>query len=274
MPIDMLSATVLDRLQRASSNLGPKVGSIDLAQLSQNMTEVDGSDVQTLQTLGITIHGRKDCKIVLQDTSTLCGRISIHNTGANNCFLFNNKKGSGAANVTLRTHGSECTALICDLSVSPLNIFDVFFRSNEQLLYFGEGSTSVGVRVELQGTGRTVAIGDDCMLSSDVWIRNHDMHTIFVVDSEEITNMDPLDVIIEKHVWLGFDSLIFGARRIGFGSIVGTRALVRQELPALVLAVGIPARVIRNGVSWCRQVRSVDEATLAYLKTLKDIPGP
>ena len=55
---------------------------------------------------------------------------------------------------------------------------DVFLRSDAQFLFWGRSSTAVGFNMELEGTGQGVAIGDDALISSGVWIRNYDMHAI------------------------------------------------------------------------------------------------
>jgi len=40
--------------------------------------------------------------------------------------------------------------------------------------------------------------------------------------------------------------------RIGMGTIVGARSIVKGEVPPRVLVAGAPARVIREGTSWGR----------------------
>jgi len=37
---------------------------------------------------------------------------------------------------------------------------------------------------------------------------------------------------------------------IGDGAVIGARAVVTKDVPANALAVGAPARVIRDGVTW------------------------
>jgi serine acetyltransferase len=44
------------------------------------------------------------------------------------------------------------------------------------------------------------------------------------------------------------------------GSVIGARALVRQPLPRRVAAVGTPARVLRQEVSWGRDLSGMTDA--------------
>ncbi len=45
--------------------------------------------------------------------------------------------------------------------------------------------------------------------------------------------------------------IVSGNVEIGAGSVVGARSVVRnQKVPEQVLVAGVPARVIREGVTW------------------------
>jgi serine acetyltransferase len=48
--------------------------------------------------------------------------------------------------------------------------------------------------------------------------------------------------------------------RIGMGTIVGARALLKGQAPPRVVMAGTPARVIREGVSWGRHPYQMTEA--------------
>jgi acetyltransferase-like isoleucine patch superfamily enzyme len=59
----------------------------------------------------------------------------------------------------------------------------------------------------------------------------------------------PLDfgrVVIERDVWIGANATILPGVRIGTGTVVGAGAVVSRDLPARVLALGVPARPVRN----------------------------
>ena len=95
------------------------------------------------------------------------------------------------------------------------------------------------------------------------------MHTIFDTDSLVWLNSVKTDIVLEQHVWLGFEAVLGGALRIGFGAIVGARAFVTRDVPEQALAAGLPAKLVRRGVSWCRSDHGPQPATLKRLEALR-----
>ena len=139
--------------------------------------------------------------------------------------------------------------------------------NDRQLFYFGAGSTSNGLEVAIQGDGRCVLVGEDCMFSHGVWIRNSDMHTIFDLERMEKSNRE-VDIVVEPHVWVGQDALLMKCKTIGLGSIIGARSLVRGDVEPFTLAAGVPARTVKKRVSWDRGL-VVRRETLEFLRTFE-----
>lgn len=46
--------------------------------------------------------------------------------------------------------------------------------------------------------------------------------------------------------------------KIDDGSIIGARSLVKSKIPNNCIAVGVPARVVRRNVAWCRNDHALD----------------
>ncbi|MFZ4215887.1 acyltransferase, partial [Pantoea endophytica] len=59
-------------------------------------------------------------------------------------------------------------------------------------------------------------------------------------------------------VWLGENVTIQKGITIGKNSIIGSRALVTKTIPPGSLAVGIPAKIIRENVRWQRALFPMD----------------
>jgi len=55
-----------------------------------------------------------------------------------------------------------------------------------------------------------------------------------------------LPVTIEEDCWLGTGAIVLPGVSIGRGSIIGAGAVVTKDIPPLSLAVGVPARVVRQ----------------------------
>jgi maltose O-acetyltransferase len=53
-------------------------------------------------------------------------------------------------------------------------------------------------------------------------------------------------VTIEEDCWLGTGAIVLPGVRIGSGSIIGAGAVVTKDIPPMSIAVGVPARVIRQ----------------------------
>jgi acetyltransferase-like isoleucine patch superfamily enzyme len=91
-----------------------------------------------------------------------------------------------------------------------------------------------------------VEIGDDCMLAEMVSIRDHD-HAFRRTDlpyREQGHISAP--VRIGRNVWLGAKVTVVKGVTIGDNVVVGANAVVTRNLPANVVAAGVPARVIRR----------------------------
>lgn len=90
-------------------------------------------------------------------------------------------------------------------------------------------------------------IGDDCMFSRNVNILTSDGHPIF---HNEIRINPAQSIIIEDHVWLADDVTVLKGISIGEGSVVGIHSLVSKSIPRHSIAVGIPAKAIKDGINW------------------------
>lgn len=53
-------------------------------------------------------------------------------------------------------------------------------------------------------------------------------------------------IVIEDNVWLGGGAIVLPGVTIGENSVIGAGAVVTKDIPANVVAVGNPARVIRS----------------------------
>jgi len=55
--------------------------------------------------------------------------------------------------------------------------------------------------------------------------------------------------IIDRDVWIGVNALILGGAKIGHGACIGAGSVVKKEIPPYAIAVGSPARVIKQRFS-------------------------
>lgn len=100
--------------------------------------------------------------------------------------------------------------------------------------------------------GTSIRIGEKCMFSDQVGLRTGDMHSI--VEKATGARLNPSrSIAIEPGVWLCRGVTVLKGCTIGSGTVVGGYSVVTDSLPAGVLAVGSPAKIIRQGITWKRE---------------------
>ncbi len=121
------------------------------------------------------------------------------------------------------------------------------------VLRLGDG-TSVGGCNFICGEGRSIIVGDDCMLAWGLEIRTTDSHAIRDAYSGERINPGA-DIVIEEHVWVGAHATLLKGAHVARDSVVAMRSVVAGSFsePGVVLG-GSPARVLRSGVTWDREL--------------------
>ena len=237
---------------RIAALLDSTVTDIDAASFAgRDFIMLDAHEAEARQ-LGIDCVSAQGCSVVVTDRTRPLGRVRLEVGGLANVVFFDNHAWGGNCFANIRILGSECVVFFNDIGDGYVSMPDVFMRSSEQVLFWGRGATAVGCNIELEGDQRGVVIGDDALISSGVWIRNYDMHAIHDLITGVRLSRPPVDTVLERHVWLGQDALLLNCPRVGTGAILGARALAKAPVPSCVIAVGTPARVVRENVSWGR----------------------
>ena len=98
----------------------------------------------------------------------------------------------------------------------------------------------------------TIEIGDDVFTGMNVYItdQNHGYEELDVPIGKQLPNERA--VVIGKGSWIGSGSIILPGSKIGDHVVVGANSVVTGEIPSYSVAVGSPAKVIRqyDGNSW------------------------
>ena len=87
-----------------------------------------------------------------------------------------------------------------------------------------------------------IEIGDGSLIGHNTTIAtlNHDFNPA------KRQNLTPRPVKIGKNVWIGSDCTILPGVEIGDGAIIGAGSVVTKSVPKNTIAVGNPARVIKE----------------------------
>jgi acetyltransferase-like isoleucine patch superfamily enzyme len=57
-----------------------------------------------------------------------------------------------------------------------------------------------------------------------------------------------LGITIEDDVWVGSNAIFLDGAHVGKGCVIGAGSVVRGNIPAYSIAVGVPAKVVRSRV--------------------------
>jgi acetyltransferase-like isoleucine patch superfamily enzyme len=118
---------------------------------------------------------------------------------------------------------------------------------------FGQGVTLMGnvVPVELiSRKGARISIGDHTFINYGLSISAHKSVDVgrhcLLGHYLNIRDTDESAVTIGDHVWIGAHVIILPGVSIGQHAAVGAGSVVTRDIPAYCLAVGNPARVVRQ----------------------------
>lgn len=127
------------------------------------------------------------------------------------------------------------------------NNFNIFSGSkvyiNENaILKLGQGYINSNLNLSCF---ESIEIGEDVAISENVCIRDSDNHQI-----TSHTHSKTKPIKIGNHVWIGMNVTILKGVTIGDGAIIAANSVVTTNIPEKSLAAGVPAKVIKEDVSW------------------------
>lgn len=97
------------------------------------------------------------------------------------------------------------------------------------------------------GCNKKIHIGNGFLGGRNAVIYDSDFHKLWVND-EQNTMSSP--VRIGNDVWFGINVTVLKGVTIGDGSVVGAGSIVTNDVLPGCLAVGTPARIIKENVRW------------------------
>ncbi|MFN6567087.1 acyltransferase [Dendronalium sp. ChiSLP03b] len=108
--------------------------------------------------------------------------------------------------------------------------------------------TFIGPDVSIAGPG-DIKIGKHCMIAahSGIYANHHN----FADPKKLIKHQGVIrqGIVIEDDCWLGHGVTVLDGVTIGKGSVIGAGAVVNKDIPPFSIAVGMPARVIKNRIA-------------------------
>jgi len=94
------------------------------------------------------------------------------------------------------------------------------------------------------GATELVRIGANCSIGTYAILMDNDYHRLEPERRYERPESAP--IILQDNVWLGARVIVLRGVTIGAGSAIGAGSVVTHDIPPRSLAVGVPAKVIRQ----------------------------
>lgn len=187
----------------------------------------------------------KGCKI----TNNGRGRVRFDIKGKGNSISIGT--GCRLHSTVFRIHGNNNTIIIKEgCSIGPSCSF--WIEGCNSIIEVGKGCTfTTRIHFCAQEDNMSIRFGDDCMLSNNIIVRTSDSHPIY--DSDGIRINRPLPIVVGKHVWIAPDTKIMKGSEIGDGCVIGSNTMTNKAIPANTLAVGTPAKTIKENIHWTRE---------------------
>ena len=92
---------------------------------------------------------------------------------------------------------------------------------------------------------KNIAIGEGTILAPGVMIFDHN-HVYDKVDGVNQREFEDGEVVIGRNSWIGAGSIILKNVHIGDRCVIGAGSVVTKDIPSGSVAVGVPAKVIKQ----------------------------
>lgn len=110
----------------------------------------------------------------------------------------------------------------------------------------------IGNNTRIHGTCihayESIVIGDNCLIAANCHLMDGNGHDMSFpnVENRINTSGDAKAITIENNVWIGAGTYVLPGVTIGTGSVISANSVVINDIPAMVLAGGNPAKIIKN----------------------------
>lgn len=129
---------------------------------------------------------------------------------------------------------------------------NIWTEGNNCVIRIGDNCTFTSyLQIIAQEDNSKIYIGNDCMFSNHIIVQTSDSHGIYDLNTMDRINKAG-NINIGNHVWVGPYCRILKGVSIGDNSIVGSGAIAAKSIPNNVIAVGVPAKVIKKNIMWSR----------------------
>jgi acetyltransferase-like isoleucine patch superfamily enzyme len=116
-------------------------------------------------------------------------------------------------------------------------------RCHEGVVEIGE-KTVIGQECTISAYQR-VQIGEQCVIADRAMFIDFDHGIAEVERPIRVQGIYKRDTVVGSNVWIGYGACVLRGVRVGDNSVIGTNAVVTEDVPANAVVGGVPAKVIR-----------------------------
>lgn len=175
----------------------------------------------------------------------LMTRCRIRVRGKNNEIIL--AKSAWIHKCKLTIKGSNCRMVIGDSST--LRQCDLYIEDDGGQILVGDRTAIYGNTHLACIEGKTISIGNDGLISSNVTMRVGDSHSILDWEGNRIN--PSADVQIADRVWIGNQVTILKGAQVPEDSVIATGAIVTKQFSQTGTVLGgNPAKIIKENIRW------------------------
>jgi acetyltransferase-like isoleucine patch superfamily enzyme/coenzyme F420-reducing hydrogenase beta subunit/polysaccharide pyruvyl transferase WcaK-like protein len=178
----------------------------------------------------VVINMHPTAKIVIKEGGELICNSHLPQGSNKECVLILHE------NATLNVNGKF--RLVYD---SVLQIFP------HAILTLNSGFINAGATFAVKGNS---VIGNDFLCGRHFVFQDSDFHQIIDLKTDTCINASKRGITIGEHVWCGEGVTILKDVTVGGHSVIGSKAVVTKDVPANVVVVGCPAKVVKENMDW------------------------
>ena len=155
-------------------------------------------------------------------------------------FVFGANSGAGFCRPSYLSMGAGATISINGGFSIGDNAY-IIVRKNAKL-HLGSGYINSNAQIVCN---ESITLGNGVAIADGVLIRDCDDHD---VQYEGYKKVAP--VVIGDHVWIGQRATILKGVTIGENAIIAAGSVVTKDVPVNTIVGGVPAKIIRENVTW------------------------
>lgn len=158
--------------------------------------------------------------------------------------------GTRLSNLLIRVRGDQHQIVIGKNCAYQAG--EIWIEDHHTCLNIGDETTIVKAHLAVTEPESKIEIGQRCMFAHDIELRCGDSHSIIDLESGERINYAE-NICLGRHVWVTVGVTILKGVEIGNNCVIASQALVTKSFPSNCLIGGVPAKILRENITWRRK---------------------